>query len=220
MPLKPQHRILLMLSAMACAILLSYTILSKIQPSDTTDMEMEDKKEQTARVAMVPAAVSPAGSTASNVSENRVEKLAPVRFYDVKGQPVTLEDFSGQVLLVNLWATWCPPCIAELPSLDKLQAMMQDKGLRVLAISVDRVPVEDVLAFLKDRNLEQLAAYVDSDRQIALNWPYKGVPISFLIGRNGALLQTFNGPEEWTEGSVFKAIQAAVDALPVPAKTE
>jgi|GEM_PF-288785 len=222
MPLKPQHRILLMLSAMACAILLYYTILPKIQPSDMQDMETGGKKEQAAQMVLAPPVGADAGVTSvpadvtSAAPATEVEKLPSVRFYDIKGQPVTLEDFKGQVLLVNLWATWCPPCVAELPSLDKLQAMLQDKGLRVVAVSVDRVPVEDVMAFFKERNLERLAAYVDSDRQIALNWPYSGIPISFLVGRDGALLQTFSGPEEWTEGPVFKAIQAAVHA-PVPA---
>lgn len=195
MPLTPRTRIFLMVGAMIGAALLSYTILTDIQPPDTQNMKTADKKMPTVARPATPVRQSP---------------LPHAVFYDAAGKDFTLEGFKGDVLLVNLWATWCPPCIAELPSLDMLQARLRDKGLKVLAISMDRKPVEEVSAFLAARRVEQLDVYIDRDRNIKLKWQYEALPVSFLVDRSGNVLEVFMGPREWTEGEVFDKIKAAL----------
>ncbi|HEX2753197.1 MAG TPA: TlpA disulfide reductase family protein [Alphaproteobacteria bacterium] len=212
MPLTPKTRILLMLGAMLGAALLSYTILTNIQPSDTKNMETEAKKAPEMAREM-PAAQPPVGKRVTASAD-----LAPVTFYDAAGNAVTLADFKGQVLLVNLWATWCPPCIAELPSLDLLQAKLRDAGLKVVAISMDRKPVAEVAAFLEARNVEQMDLYIDTDREITLKWAYEALPASYLIDRDGRVLEIFMGPREWTKGDVFQKIKSALKAPQRPAK--
>ncbi|HCS23200.1 MAG TPA: hypothetical protein DIW20_05545, partial [Rhodospirillaceae bacterium] len=108
------------------------------------------------------------------------------------------------------WATWCPPCVAELPALDSLQAKLRDKGLHVVAVSLDRKPLADVAAFLEERRVEQMKLYVDTDRQIPLKWQYAGVPASFLIGRDGVVIEQFDGPREWDKGEMLTKIEAVL----------
>lgn len=199
MPLKPRSRIALMLSAMMLAGLLSYIILNRIQPVDVSDMEIAGKKAGT------ESAANPDTSMAG-------QTLSPATFRDGQGQPVRLEDFKGEVLLVNLWATWCPPCVAELPALDTLQARLKHKGLHVLAVSMDRgKPEAEIEAFLVERHLEQLVLYLDTGREIAMKWPYKGLPASYLIGRDGKVIARFDGPRAWDEGEIFRMVEAALD---------
>lgn len=196
--LKPQNRIALMIGAMLLAIALSYTILVNIQPpsqvpaKDARDMETVGKVGDTR-----PARPSQAGKT-----------LPDVIFYDAKGKAVSLADFAGEVVLVNLWATWCPPCVAELPALDTLQARLRDRGLHVVPISLDRKPVAEVAEFLAARRVEQIELYIDTDRQIPLKWTYAGIPASFLIGRDGVVIEQFDGPREWDKGEIFDHIAA------------
>lgn len=199
MPLTPRNRISLMVGAMIGAALLSYTILTNIQPSDTQNMKTMDKKVPVASRPATPVLPSP---------------LPTAVFYDAAGKDFTLETFKGDVLLVNLWATWCPPCIAELPSLDMLQARLRENGLKVLAISMDRKPVEEVAAFLAARKVERLDLYIDRDRDIARKWQYEALPASYLIDRNGKVLEVFMGPREWTKGEVFDKIKTALQTPP------
>ena len=100
--------------------------------------------------------------------------------------------------------------MAELPALDGLQAKLRDNGLVVLPISLDRKPVEEVAAFLAERRVERMALYIDTDRQIPMKWTYAGIPASFLIGRDGVVIEQFDGPREWDEGAVFKHIAKLV----------
>lgn len=193
-----------MVFAMLLALGLSYTILVNIQPSSTpaakTSKNME-KEASGAEAASKKAARAARPSAAG-------QTLPEVTFYDENGQAVTLADFKGEVLLVNLWATWCPPCVAELPALDTLQARLRDKGLHVLPISLDNKPVADVAAFLAERRVEQMKLYIDSGRQIPMKWVYAGIPASFLIDRNGVVFEQFDGPREWAEGEIFSRIES------------
>lgn len=137
--------------------------------------------------------------------------LAPVTVVDDEDKPVRLDDFKGQAVLVNLWATWCTPCIAELPSLDRLQGKLKDKNVKVVAISMDRDNPGKVKDFLKHRNVENLDFYWDRDRDIASRWSYAGLPTSYLLNRNGDVIARWDGPQKWDKGEVFRKIKAAAE---------
>lgn len=144
------------------------------------------------------------------VAEKTLPPLADITFYDVNEKPVKLSDMRGQVLLVNLWATWCPPCVAELPSLDTLAARLKDKGLHVVALSLDRDDLQKVRDFASERHVEYLDIYWDKDRQVPLKWSYGGIPHSYLIGREGSVLRVYEGAYKWDEGDIFKEIESVV----------
>ena len=136
------------------------------------------------------------------------EVLAPIHFYGEYGNKVTLGDFKGDVVLVNLWASWCAPCIAEIPSLAKLQNKFYKQGFKVVAISLDKKDESKTKNFLDKKSGKVLKFYLDKDRQVSLKWKYEGLPTSFLIDQKGYLIKTYQGPREWGSEDVVNDIIA------------
>ena len=108
-----------------------------------------------------------------------------------------LGDFRGRVVLVNLWATWCPPCVHEMPSLDRLQGALGGEGLAVLAVSVDRKGLAIVKPFLRDLAVRHLEPYVDPNGTLAAAFGMTAVPTSYLIDARGRLVGAMEGSAPW-----------------------
>jgi len=123
--------------------------------------------------------------------------IPDARFEDVIGQPVKLDSFKGKVVLLNLWATWCPPCVAEMPSLDKLQAELGGSGFAVVAVSMDAQGIKKSAPFYRRAGITHLELY--NDTRSALLDALKGsaLPISFLIDRDGRIVGRLDGPARW-----------------------
>ncbi len=138
----------------------------------------------------------------------RAEKLPapPVSFADQSGRTATLADFRGHVVLVNLWATWCAPCIKEMPSLARLQAKLGD--LKVLAISEDRQAATVVPPFIEKNRIEGLAIYLDPKNDVDHALEVGGLPTSFLIDRDGRVLGELEGAAEWDSPAMVSLIEA------------
>lgn len=107
-----------------------------------------------------------------------------------------LADFKGSLLLVNLWATWCAPCIREMPSLDRLQQKLGDK-LTILAISQDRRGAAAVDPFLAKTGIKHLKTYLDPKAEATTAFSVAGLPTSFLISRDGMILGRLEGAADW-----------------------
>jgi thiol-disulfide isomerase/thioredoxin len=120
----------------------------------------------------------------------------PLAFAERGGATRSLGDFRGQWLLVNLWATWCAPCVREMPSLDRLQARLGDR-IRVLAISEDRKGPEVVDPFLGTLDLKSLTIYLDPTARAQQAFGVRGLPTSFLIDRDGRLVGRLEGAADW-----------------------
>lgn len=127
-------------------------------------------------------------------------------FFDEAGQKMTLDAFKGKYVLINLWATWCPPCVVELPSLDNLQAKLKDKNFQVVAISMDRSDMATIMSFLQKRGIERLQPYWDKERQISMQWKYDGLPVSFLVDPDGNVLKSYEGSSTWDKGPLLDEI--------------
>ncbi len=119
-----------------------------------------------------------------------------LRFMTRDGKPVSLADFRGRFLLVNLWATWCAPCVREMPSLERLQARLGNR-LAVLAISEDRGGAPVVDPFLARHGLEGLAVYLDPKTAALRAFAVQGLPTSFLIDPDGRILGLLEGGADW-----------------------
>jgi thiol-disulfide isomerase/thioredoxin len=119
---------------------------------------------ETAVRQSAPATVS-TGSASGNQLELSVfdqpHALPEVRFQDDQGRDLTLVDFQGRVVVLNVWATWCLPCRKEMPTLDRLQARLGGKDFLVVALSIDRKGVEAVRGFYQEIGVENLTIYVD-----------------------------------------------------------
>ncbi len=123
---------------------------------------------------------------------------APLKtFQDLQGRPATLADFTGRVVVLNFWATWCAPCLREMPSLDRLQAALGEEGLVVLAVSLDRRGKEVVQPFLKKNDLARLAVFLDPRGALSSAFGLLGLPTTYLIDAEGRLVGAIQGPAEW-----------------------
>jgi len=118
-------------------------------------------------------------------------------FQDSMGQPVTLESFHGKVVLLNLWATWCPPCVAEMPALDKLQADLGGEGLAVVAVSTDAQGIKKSAPFYRRAGLTHLDLYNDTRAALPQALKVTGLPMSLLIDRDGNVVGRMDGPADW-----------------------
>jgi thiol-disulfide isomerase/thioredoxin len=131
-------------------------------------------------------------------------------FNDPDGGEMNLADFRGVPVLVNLWATWCAPCVKELPTLDKLaQAHDVDGELGVVAISQDRGPHASVVAFLKHHKIRDLGAYQDPDMGLSGALHADVLPTSVLIDANGREVWRYVGDMDWTSAEAARMLSEA-----------
>ena len=137
----------------------------------------------------------------SSSRPSRVGKAAPDFTVRDSDRTVTLSQFKGQVVVLNFWATWCPPCIEEMPSLVRMQTRMQSRGVTVLAVSVD-VDENDYRRFLKDHGVNLLTVRDPDQKSNGLYGTFK-FPETYIIDRNGVMRRKFIGAVDWTEPEVI-----------------
>jgi thiol-disulfide isomerase/thioredoxin len=140
------------------------------------------------------------------LAEAGMERFAPVpapvpapkiSFEDGERTRLTLEDFHGRVVVLNFWATWCAPCVRELPSLDRLQKRLKKKGVKVVALSLDRGGPEAVREFFADNGIDHLDVYVDATMAAQAVFKIPGLPTTILIDREGRERGRLVGPADW-----------------------
>ncbi len=135
-------------------------------------------------------------------------KAPSVTFKDPDGNDVTLASYAGKPLLVNLWATWCAPCVAEMPDLDRLAGKGDD--LQVLAVSQDMEGSEEKVAqFFKDRKLTNLDPYLDPEIALMTSLGVSNLPTTVLYDSEGREVWRVTGPLEWNGAEAAKLIAEA-----------
>ncbi len=155
----------------------------------------------TGQVAAVNVATSPL----------RVPDLA---FQNRDGKPVTLADFHGRTILLNLWATWCVPCRAEMPTLDALEAKLGGPDFQVVAVNIDTRNPQHPLDFVKRIGIKHLTYYADHSAEAfqklkAIGRAF-GLPTTMLVDPNGCEIGTIAGPADWASNDAVKLIKAAL----------
>ncbi len=113
---------------------------------------------------------------------------------------VTLSQYRGQVVVLNFWATWCPPCVEEIPSLVEMQKRMKSKGVTVIAVSVD-VDENAYKQFVKDHNVNLLTVRDPNQKSNQLYGTFK-FPETYVIDRTGIMRRKFIGGVDWTEPEI------------------
>lgn len=131
-------------------------------------------------------------------------------FEDRDGNPVTLDSFPGQVILANFWATWCVPCVAEMPALNRLQQRLGSDKFRVITISLDRKGFEVIDPFFAQHELDALEAYLDHSNRLSLEVGATGLPTTVLIGADGRWLGRYVGDADWDSDTAVRLLEAAI----------
>jgi cytochrome c biogenesis protein CcmG, thiol:disulfide interchange protein DsbE len=130
----------------------------------------------------------------------RIGSNAPEFTVQDSDRTVDLNQFHGQIVVLNFWATWCPPCVEEMPSLVVMQRHMKAKGVTVLAVSID-VDENAYRAFLKQHGVDLLTVRDPAQKTPALYGTH-GWPETFIIDRNGMIRRKFIGAVDWTEPEI------------------
>lgn len=135
------------------------------------------------------------------------------------GEPVTLRNYLGKVILLNVWATWCPPCVWEMPSMQRLYEEFEGQDFEVVAVSIDAPagqrdvfgrPGGDIRAFADSLALTFPILH-DPEGRIQRTYQTTGVPESFLIGRDGRIYRKVSGATEWDRPQYIEFIQRLLD---------
>jgi len=151
-----------------------------------------------------------AGHMTAFVFRKAPEPLPEVTFTDGAGKAISLADFKGKTVLLNLWATWCAPCRKEMPALDRLQKELGSDKFQVLALSVDRGGRDAAKKFLDEIKVESLGLYVDATARSATTLKAVGMPTTILIDAEGREIGRLVGPAEWDSSDAKRLITASV----------
>jgi thiol-disulfide isomerase/thioredoxin len=134
------------------------------------------------------------------------QAMPALAFSDEHGRLTGLAEFSGRVVLLNIWATWCAPCREEMPTLDRLQAALGGPAFEVVALSIDSGGLAFVQAFFKQIGIRHLHPYLDTEHE-AMSLGGNGVPLTSLIDGQGRELGRKLGPAKWDDATVVELIR-------------
>ncbi|MGD8326906.1 MAG: TlpA disulfide reductase family protein [Sphingomonadales bacterium] len=127
-----------------------------------------------------------------------------------EGKQLGLDAFKGQIVVLNLWATWCAPCVHELPSLDRLQDKLGGKDLTVIALSMDRGGAETTKPFLAKLGIENLELYSDPKAITMRALKSAALPITLILDRKGQIVARYDGPAEWDGPEAITLLRAVM----------
>ena len=147
----------------------------------------------------------------------RKPQKAPALFFqDDKGRQLTLNDFRGRLVLLNIWATWCPPCRAEMPGLNALQKSFPKEKFSVIAIATDTQGSARVAPFFQQYGLDALSMYLDPAMKTMDALHIEGIPSSYLIAPDGTMIGTLQGAANWGGKDAKQLIEDALKATDGP----
>jgi thiol-disulfide isomerase/thioredoxin len=163
-------------------------------------------------LAALAAPIIPLAAAAFNFAATEPKPVPELAFLDESGEQATIGDFEGDVVVLNLWATWCAPCRREMPSLDRLQAELAEDGLTVVALSLDRGDVARVREFYEELEIANLAIYRDPEGRAGRELGAPGLPTTIVIDRAGQEVGRVLGPAEWDSDEAIALLRPILDA--------
>lgn len=146
-----------------------------------------------------------------------LKPLRPAPWQTIKdeaGKPIDLAALKGKVVLLNMWATWCAPCVHEMPSLDKLKAEMSDPRFELIALSIDRDGVDKVKPFYEKLGLKTLAIRLDDGNANFRAFAVRGLPTTYLIDHDGNIAGYLEGPADWSSPQAKALLKYYLDRVP------
>lgn len=149
------------------------------------------------------------GGVENYIPAREVKAVPALEFLDKHGEKLSLEKFRGRVVVLNLWATWCAPCLEEMPTLDHLQQQLGHLGVVVIALSLDRGGPEVVSAYYKENGIANLDVYVDPTMRAQSELNVIGLPTTILIDRDGNERGRLVGPAAWDDAKAADLVLSA-----------
>jgi peroxiredoxin len=145
-------------------------------------------------------------SKTTPVGLRAISKKAPdFTLMDLEGKAHSLSEYRGKVILVNFWATWCPPCRDEMPSMQRLWTQLKDDGFTILAIDIGET-ADDITPFTMEYDLD-FPILLDPESKTATKWSVRGLPTSFLVDKQGTMVYQTIGGREWDDAQSVEIIK-------------
>ena len=139
------------------------------------------------------------------------ETLADFTLPDMNGEAVQLAALRGKVVFINVWTTWCPPCIEEMPTIQRLYEQLHPKGLEILAINMDALGRQTVEPFLDKRRLT-FPVLLDPESRTERLYGTAGIPESFIVDKAGLLVEKIVGPRDWAHPEIIALFERLLAA--------
>ncbi|MEM9139352.1 MAG: TlpA disulfide reductase family protein [Pseudomonadota bacterium] len=149
------------------------------------------------------------------VFHEKIRDRVDETFRDEFGNGVEIADYEGKVVVLNFWATWCPPCRKEMPGIDRLAGAMGGDDLEVLALSTDRFDVKRVVDFFDEIDVQHLRVLQDRKGAVARKAGVLGLPVTVILDRQGREIARMQGEAEW-DSPAAQALLARVIELTAP----
>lgn len=156
------------------------------------------------------------GAAAANFQAREKLPAPALQARDLKGQPQTLAAYRGKVVLLNFWASWCPPCLREMPSMERLKQKMAGRPLEIVALNSAET-AEEVNAYLSRMALT-FPILLDPDGSNTRRWKVFALPTSLLLDAEGRIRYVLTGPIEWDEDEAVRVIESLLSEVPAAAK--
>ncbi|ANW04794.1 hypothetical protein LMTR13_36300 [Bradyrhizobium icense] len=138
-------------------------------------------------------------------------KAVPAVTFEVEtGASQSLAEFTGKVVVLNIWATWCVPCRLEMPALDRLQSILGSDGFAVVPVSIDRGGIEAVKKFYGEIAIKNLPIYLDVSGQAVRRLDAVGLPTTLILDRNGQEIVRVIGPAEWDAPEITEFLKSII----------
>ena len=137
--------------------------------------------------------------------------IEPVPFNDVDGKPIDFSQFKGKVIMVNMWATWCPPCVRELPAIERLATKFKAEDFVVLPISIDAEGKQQVQPFLSSLGMANFNSYYDQPQSLGDVFPLDTIPATFILDQQGQLIAFVRTYVDWDDAKAASLIQGFID---------
>lgn len=145
--------------------------------------------------------------------------IEPVAFNDVEGKAVDFSQYKGKVIMVNMWATWCPPCVRELPAIQRLANKFDTDKFALLPISIDAGGKEQVEPFLESLKLTQFNSYYDATQNLSRVFPLDTIPATFILDQQGQLVAFVRSYVDWDDPKAVALLQGLIDKADKTDKT-
>ena len=202
--------------SIAILVLLGVLLWALDRPRATSGGSSQRPPSQVMEAVMPALIPSAAKSSSEGVQPGRFVPADPVLpapeyiFTDGEGNPLRLTDMKGRVVVLNLWATWCGPCVREMPLLDHLQEQVHAQMIDVVAVSLDRQGAPVVRAFYEKAGIRNLPIRLDRKSSATAVLSVRGLPTTFIIDRDGDLLGKIEGEVAWDDESIIQFLLGVV----------
>lgn len=210
---QPRRRGPVLFGLAAAALLAGLAGIYVIGGADGNRQEAGACSGALARAASIGAAAQ--GEVAAFLPATKAQSFSDLAFLAPDGSQMTLADFRGRTVLLNLWATWCAPCRKEMPALDRLQAELGSEAFEVVTVSVDQGSPDKPKAFLSEIGVASLAFYSDPTmgifHKVRSYGRAPGLPTTLLVDGEGCEIGALMGPAEWDSPDALALIRAAME---------